>query len=240
MDPPALSAPLVTTETQDTTDSQANLETVVLQLDQLPNWFPNPQSNARAKLLQEMLAHPDQRELMDHLVMQAPLALMANPEIKDHVAHPDLPDPLVDLETREEQETQAKSVLANPAQLVLLEATANPALEAPLANPARQAKMALQVPQALPEMLELEAAPERLVLLAHLEMQAKEVHPEAASTAHQLVWLQDTKHLQKWLESINCQKRDEVFQVFQSLLFFFSFHVRKIRDSQLSLLLHLK
>lgn len=82
MDPPALSAHLVTTETQDTTDSQANLETVVLQPDQLPNWFPNPQSNARARLLQEMLAHPDQRELMDHLVMQAPLAPMANPEIK--------------------------------------------------------------------------------------------------------------------------------------------------------------
>jgi len=221
VDPPALSAHLVTTETQDTTDSQANLETVVLQPDQLPNWFPNPQSNARARLLQEMLAHPDQRELMDHLVMQAPLALMANPEIKDLVDHPALPDHLADLETKEVQETQAKSVLANPAQLVHREPTANPALEALLANPARQAKMALQVPLALPEMLELEAVPERLVLLAHLEMEAKQVHPEAANTARQLVWLQDTKHLQKWLESFNCQKRDEVFSSLSVIAFLF-------------------
>lgn len=179
---------------------------------------------------------------------------------RDLVDHPALPDHLADLETKEVQETQAKSVLANPAQLVHREPTANPALEALLANPARQAKMALQVPLALPEMLELEVRPSFLNGILRF------MTPDFCFRRSRKGW--SSWPTWRWRQSRSTRKLRTLpassfgsrilniykngwspstarsvtksFPVFQSLLFFFSFHVRKIRDSHLSLLLHLK
>jgi len=228
VDPQVQWADLVTMDTMELTASLANPEIVDPQLDQLQNWCPNPQSNARAKPHQEMLAHPDPRELMDHPEMEAHQVLMANPEIRDHADHPAHPDHLADPETKEEQEMLAKSTQANPAQLAPQEATANPALQALLAKPVKLAKTVVLVPQALPEMLELEADPARLVLPVVLAMQAKVAHPAVASTAHQLVWLQATKQLRKRLATIiHRQKHDEDLSSSLSVIafFLFSFHV---------------
>lgn len=186
LDPLVFLAP---TASMDLTDTMANQVIAVHQPPQLQNCWARLKNNARAKLHQEMPALVDPRDPMVLQEMLAPQALMDNqaaPEVPDHPAqldHPDPQDPLAPLEML------AKSPDHALAQQVQQDQTANQVPQVLQVNQAAQARMAAP------------AQPDQLATLARLAAQAKLAAPavqetpavlvlqEVAITAHQLAWL---------------------------------------------------
>jgi len=172
----------------------ASPESAVPRLHQRQNCCPEFQNSARAKLHRETLAVQAPRVRTARQATQAHQELMANQEIRDHE---DLLDHLAHLALqarRDHPATLARSVERTQVHLVHLDLPARQAHPALQADPASQAKMAIQAILAQLAMLVLQAAPANLAAPAVQEMPASPVHPAAATTAHQLVWLQATKH----------------------------------------------
>jgi len=220
----------------------ASLEIAVHQLHQPQNWCPNPQSNAHAKLPQETLEHLDPRDPMDHPENLEHQAQMENQAIKDHEDHPAHPAHLEAQEIRVPLEIPEESQERNQAQLVPQALLANQALlvlPADLERLARMAILALLVP---PAMLVKPAPLAKLAALVAPETPAKLVHPAAANTALQLVWLLVIKHL--WSlrmdEPSHSSIRDSTYpfpltntlgvtaQLHALFTFFSTFHVKKL------------
>jgi hypothetical protein len=197
----------VSMDTMVTKDSQVNPEIAAHQLDQHPNLFQNHQNNAHAKLHQETEVPQDQKELMDHPVMEVPQALMANQAIKDHVDPPAHQAQLEDPETKAHQVKLVNSQAPKLVHPVHLAPPANPVEQALLPNLARLVKMVPQAKKALQEMQALQVVLARTALPAVPAKQANLVHLAVAITAHQPVWLQVIKHWrqEQLVNNNNCQ-----------------------------------
>lgn len=190
-DLPAIPVQMVATAS---TDSQASPVIVVQR--------PLAESSKRiirhqtvhAMLQREIPVRKDREDPTDRPAMLVLQALMDNQAAQALLVNQVPPDHPVKMALPVHKVTLAKPPVPLLALLVNPVPTANPALLALLVNQVVPAKMAALALPVLPAMLALQATLAKLALPARKAIPAKTDHPAAATTAHQLVWLQVGKH----------------------------------------------
>lgn len=191
---PVQLALLVPMDTMVSTDSKANL-VIVVQQPPVALLIKDPvKLNANA-LLQLAIPVPlDQKDPTDPPAMLVLLALMVNPAALVPLAQQALLAHLVTMVLLAQLAmpailpAQPLAPLATPVQLdtpVLLALLVNPVVPAKMAVPAQLVPLAMLVLLALLDML---------VAPVPQATPARTVHQAVANTAHQLVWLQVSKH----------------------------------------------
>jgi len=172
--------------------------------------FVRPKNNAHAPPQMVSQAQPERRAKTDQL------AMADNPALTESLAIKDPADPTAQLDQpekqarREPQERTAKSSLANLAQQERQENQANKAHKDPQAPQASLERTVPQDPRVPLANLELQVVLAKPAVLVPLATEANLVRLAAATTAHRLVCLLDTKRsFRKRFENIDdCSTHD--------------------------------
>jgi len=195
----AITVPTVTTVTQARTEAKANPAKTLARKRNCCRFH----RNANAKLIQAHAVHPAPREAMALQAREAKQAAMAFPDLKDHPAQPDHLARTANKALVAPRETTARSTPDPKAHLAHLARTERRVNLVHLVNLDHLARMA-----ALAQLLHLAnlaalAVPAKMAAKVHEENQANLALQEAANTAHQPVWLQDTKRRRTQSPSID-------------------------------------
>ena len=189
MDHLVIKVEMVTQEHQEMT---VHLAVLVLMLKSEMNYCLY-HLNVNVCLHPVLLDHPEVEEMMDHLETMAHLEAMDDLDLTDPLVLPDSPDNPDDLEIQDHPENLEPFDLAKPHHPVHLDNLDVPDnLDRPV-DPVNLAKMVTTDHPANPDPLEMADHPDAMANLEALEIQDLLVPQEAATTAHQLVWLPDIK-----------------------------------------------